>query len=448
MADNGEITFRSDNIFAGQTGIIDYENAVIKGVSMITGGIEAEGHNLLVDDKTISELNNCAKQRGKIPVQLDHGSGISATCGFLTDFRVDGNKLRGDLHLLTSHDETPRLLERAEKMPDCFGLSVAFKGPPKGVPVGGGKMAARCEKLLSVDLVTRPAANEGLFSVPKVDKNVKGMAQENAGSNTGGNSYTTLEDVVKQIAQLTERFNQQDQFNQQLAEYLQGGQQEAQEGLTLADLYEATDEQLAQFGLTREEVNSAVEEALANAEAQGEVTNQGEAQGTEGQPAGEGAAAGATAGATVDASPAGATAMGSLEKRLIRLETREKTIELRRKQNAEEHELAEIEKKAITLASQRDQAIELAENLKAENDALRVAVRTGTRPVKAGVDNGLRMFSANGDGQLHEFQIRVKHFMETEKKTEGEAIRMAQKENPGSHQDWLESLAKRRVVTA
>jgi len=454
MADNGEIKFHSDQIFAGQTGIIDYENGVIRGVSLITGGIEAEGHNLTVDDKTLSELQGCAKARGKVPVQLDHGSGISGTCGYLTGFRVDGNKLRGDLHLLTSHEETPKILERAEKMPDCFGLSVAFKGPPKGVPIGGGKMAARCEKLLSVDLVTRPAANEGLFSVPeKVDNSANNMAQENAGQPTG--QPVTLESLAAQLAQLTERFNEQDQFNQQLVEHLTEGQQTEQPELTLADLYEMSDEELAKLNITRDEVNAAVEEALATAEAQGQLageTQTGEpVPGGEGQPAGaEGAAPGGPSYTAADMSPAGATAgtaMGSLEKRIIRLEAKDKATQLRKKEEAEEVQLAEIEKKALTLAGQRNQAIEFAEKLQAENDALRVAVRTGTRPVTAGVDNGVRMFSANNGGELHEFQQRVKNLKETEKMTEAEAIRFAQKENPGLHADWVESMQKRRVVT-
>ncbi|MEA3211480.1 MAG: hypothetical protein QOE70_4537, partial [Chthoniobacter sp.] len=99
-----------------------------------------------------------------MPVNLDHGSGIKDTCGFLTNFRIDENKLRADWHLLRSHDETPKMLERAERMPECFGMSVKFKG---GGEKKGLKKFARAEKLISVDCVTQPAANpEGLFSVP------------------------------------------------------------------------------------------------------------------------------------------------------------------------------------------------------------------------------------------------------------------------------------------
>lgn len=434
---NGEVVFHSGHIFAGDTGTIDYNNKVIKGVSLITGGIEAEGHNLVVDGQTLSELRSCAQQKGRIPCNLDHGSGVSSICGYLTDFRIDGNKLRGDLHLLESHDETPKLLERAEKMPDCFGLSVAFKGPPKGVPIGAGKMAARCEKLLSVDVVTRPAANTGLFSIPEVDNSKKSMAQENAGQPT----EPTMADVIAHLNAITQRLDQHDQFNQQLVAEL-NGEAQGQDEVTLADLYEMDDAQLEALGLTREEVNAAVEEALAGAETEGaeigETGSESSGEGAEGESAGVGAG--------VDASPAGATGMKSLEKRLVQLETKDRARTYRMKAQAEEHELDQIEQKALTLAHQRDEAIQFAEQLQSEVDALRVAVRTGTRPVKAGVDNGMRMFSATDNGQLHDFQVRVKQLTESGK-SEAEAIRMAQKENPGLHADWIESLQKRRVVT-
>ncbi|MEA3210349.1 MAG: hypothetical protein QOE70_3406 [Chthoniobacter sp.] len=55
----------------------------------------------------------------------------------------------------------PKMLERAERMPECFGMSVKFKG---GGEKKGLKKFARAEKLISVDCLTQPAANtEGLI---------------------------------------------------------------------------------------------------------------------------------------------------------------------------------------------------------------------------------------------------------------------------------------------
>ena len=144
-------------------GHVDEHNAVIHGVSMITGNLTAEGHELEVDATTLRQVFDCAVKAGQVPVKLNHGSGIEWLNGYLDNFHIDGDKVRGDWHLLKSHDETPKMLERATRQPGTFGLSVAFKGG--GERVAGGKKAARCTKLLATDCVTAPAANPGgLFS--------------------------------------------------------------------------------------------------------------------------------------------------------------------------------------------------------------------------------------------------------------------------------------------
>lgn len=143
---------------------VDQANSVIRDVSLITGGIVAEGHDLHVDATTLTQILLAAQKAGQVPVKLNHGSGVENVCGYLDNFRLsdEGNKVLGDWHLLKSHEETPMMLERAERMPGCFGLSVAFKG--KGVEIGGKKVA-RCEELKAVDCVASPAANpDGLFS--------------------------------------------------------------------------------------------------------------------------------------------------------------------------------------------------------------------------------------------------------------------------------------------
>jgi hypothetical protein len=450
MAENGEIRFRTEELFSGNTGVID--GYTIRGVSVITGGQEAEGHGLTIDDTTLNQLQACAKERGKIPVTLDHGSGIKDINGFLTGFRIDtlGDhpKIRADWHLLETHPETKVMLEKAEKMPTCFGLSVAFKGPPKGVSIGGGKMAARCEKLLSVDVVTRPAANDGLFSVPSVDKNKNNMAKEKTevkpGVDPNPQPEPTLAEVMEVLQQVVGRLDQHEQFLGQL----QGPQQQEEEiGPTLEQLAQASDEELAQLGLTRAEVNAAVQEVLAGMEAEGRQPG-----GEEGQQVPGAISEGELAGASAAAAPAGfsggetpATFQAKILNRIVQLESTQKLIELRKKQEAEEVELKSIEQKVLVLARQRDEAIQLAETQAAEIEALRMAVKTGTRPVTAGVDSGVRMFSANESGQLHEFQVRVKQLVESGK-SEGQAIQLAVKENPARHADYVASLTKKNAA--
>ncbi|MEA3207863.1 MAG: hypothetical protein QOE70_920, partial [Chthoniobacter sp.] len=180
-------------------GTVDFDEAIIRDVAVITGDIEAEGHDLIVDGTTVKQLHALAKK--KVPVNLDHGSGIKDTCGFLTNFRIDENKLRADWHLLRSHDETPKMLERAERMPECFGMSVKFKG---GGEKKGLKKFARAEKLISVDCVTQPAANpEGLFSVPKLTRARRGMPRATQNPNRDAGE-PTLADVLDAIQQQSE----------------------------------------------------------------------------------------------------------------------------------------------------------------------------------------------------------------------------------------------------
>lgn len=152
-------TFTFDSSLSG--GAVDREGGVIRGVSLITGGVTARGHELTVDDTTLSQLFQSATSKGTVPVKLDHKSGIENVCGYVTAFRIEGNKLLGDWHLLKTHPHFSTTMEKAERMPSCFGLSAAFVGKEE---MRDGKKFARCTELLSVDCVTQPAANpDGLF---------------------------------------------------------------------------------------------------------------------------------------------------------------------------------------------------------------------------------------------------------------------------------------------
>ena len=176
--------------------IVDENTCTIPNVSLITRG-EAEGHGLIVDDLTLQQIFQSATAAGKIPVKINHGSGVENLCGYLDSFRLEGDHVRGDWHLLKSHDETAKLLERAQVMSQCFGLSVAFVG--HGVDVGDGKKAARCEALKAVDCVTSPAANvNGLFSADPRPRNAQGMF---APETTGGADPQSMSAAYGGVAQ-------------------------------------------------------------------------------------------------------------------------------------------------------------------------------------------------------------------------------------------------------
>lgn len=440
------ITFHSPAVFSGQTGIVDPENCIIKGVSLITGDCVAEGHDLHVDATTVQQLHALAKTKGKVPVNLDHGSGIKDMNGYVTNFHMDGVKMRGDWHLLKNHTETQLMLERATEMPECFGLSVAFKG--KGVAVKGGKKAARAEKLLSVDCVTRPAANsEGLFSSRDgqvVDMSKKSMAEENKSATQG----TTLEDVLAAVGKISTRLDAFEATQGEIVDHINNSSASGKEGEVdrdkLEQLYKSTDAQLEALGITREEVNAAVAQYNAQAEADA-ATGDGDGDGGgDGDGDGGGNGGGAPAGAAAGVESAAATAFKALQKDVIQLRSQINADKAAAAAQTEELQFQEIESKMVTLAAQRDKAIELAETLVSENEALRLANRTGVRPVKPGVDNDVRLFSAGEDGELHEFQKLVKDIQgKKDGRTEGEAIRLAMKEKngPALHADWLQKLS-------
>jgi hypothetical protein len=148
--------------FAAAAGQIDAASGVIRGVSLITEG-PALGHGVMIDAKTIQQVKAAAEQySGGLKVKLDHSGGAGDIIGYVDALRIEGRKLLGDLHLLKNSPHRGYVLEIAEKIPDTFGLSIAFSGP---VEMAADKktMLQRCSEIYSVDLVSEPAANEGLF---------------------------------------------------------------------------------------------------------------------------------------------------------------------------------------------------------------------------------------------------------------------------------------------
>jgi hypothetical protein len=161
---------------------------IIEGVSVISVG-EAKGHGLFVDAQTLREVKACAETyAGGVKVNLDHGAGIKDIIGFVDNFRIIADKLVADLNLLQNAERREYVLEIAEKLPDTFGISIAFSGPVREID---GKRFASCEELYSADLVQTPAANPtGLFSfeAKAVDKFSSDMEDEK----------TQAEEIVKE----------------------------------------------------------------------------------------------------------------------------------------------------------------------------------------------------------------------------------------------------------
>ncbi|NDE15831.1 hypothetical protein EBZ80_12960 [bacterium] len=243
MATGNQFEFRSGTL---KQVSIDAESGIIRGVSVIEGGVIAEGHNLLVDDVALKQFFNEAQKKVKVPVKVNHKSGVSELAGYLCNPRLDGKHLRADWHLLRANKDYDLIMEAAEKMPECFGLSTAFRGVPEIV---SGQPRARCELLKSVDVVVDPAANTtGLFSA-RVDRILE------------ANSTTMMNDLETLLAAIQEQGKTLKEFSARL-QGVEGNLTEFSDALAdAAEEMEGEEGEIDLDSLSDEEVAAILEEA-------------------------------------------------------------------------------------------------------------------------------------------------------------------------------------------
>lgn len=138
----------------------DMDEMELGGVSILEVG-EAKGHDLFVDKtslETALKLMESAKNGTK--AKMNHGSGLEAVVGFLRNPRIEGDKLVADLRLLRNSPHYGLIKEMASEAPDQFGVSLAFVNESETI---NGKDYIRPQSIASADLVSSPAATNGLF---------------------------------------------------------------------------------------------------------------------------------------------------------------------------------------------------------------------------------------------------------------------------------------------
>ncbi len=155
------------------------------GISVATVG-PALGHEMFVDDVTLLQAEEAGVAGSPVKVFVDHDESIDSLIGLLSNFRIGGDQLRADLELLSAHPQAEFYSEILTKAPERVGFSMAFSGRPEEM---GDKRYARVENLVSVDLVSRPAANkEGVFragSEPaRIDTPAEVMDEKSASTET------------------------------------------------------------------------------------------------------------------------------------------------------------------------------------------------------------------------------------------------------------------------
>jgi hypothetical protein len=138
----------------------DTEEMELGGVSILEVG-EAKGHDLFVDKVSLQTALKLMKAaRNGVKVKMNHGSGLDAVVGFARNPRIEGDKLVADLRLLRNSPHYGLIKEMASEAPDQFGVSLAFLNESETI---NGKDYIRPQSIASADLVSSPAATNGLF---------------------------------------------------------------------------------------------------------------------------------------------------------------------------------------------------------------------------------------------------------------------------------------------
>jgi hypothetical protein len=175
------------------------------GISVATVG-PALGHEMFVDDVTLLQAEQAGQAGSPVKVFVDHDESIDSLIGLLNNFRIEEDQLRADLELLSAHPQAEFYAEILSKAPGRVGFSMAFSGKPEEV---GDRRFARVENLVSVDLVSRPAANrEGVFragSEPvQVDTPAEGMTESSVTEQVEFDAKSAIEALTAVVSKLEE----------------------------------------------------------------------------------------------------------------------------------------------------------------------------------------------------------------------------------------------------
>jgi hypothetical protein len=167
---------------------VDRDERIIYGASAAQA-VEALGHEMILDAKSIQQIVDLGnRKKNGVKVRYTHpglsSDGMGKLLGRMNNFRVEGDKALGDIHLADSAFKSPDgnlgeyILDMAENDPDLFGMSVVVRADRVWVDAETGeetanrpaktttnKPVARIKELYAVDAVDEPAANrDGMFS--------------------------------------------------------------------------------------------------------------------------------------------------------------------------------------------------------------------------------------------------------------------------------------------
>jgi len=142
-----------------------------------------------IDVITLAQIEKLGNEKENgIKARFGHpnmcSSSFGTYIGRFKNFKVEGDKVYGDLHLDEVCKESPSgnlhayILKMAKNNPDMFGASIAFI-PGEPVITDDEYPATRIEDLLAIDLVDDPAATNSLFAVDSFSYQATRFLDEN-----------------------------------------------------------------------------------------------------------------------------------------------------------------------------------------------------------------------------------------------------------------------------
>jgi hypothetical protein len=174
----------------------------LQAVSIMTVG-EAKGHGVYVDMRTLERMQSILLDCGKTQVKADHETGLMNVVGYIENPRIDGQKLVADLTIIDGDPIADKVATLAETMPELFGLSPHIvEDTPEAID---GKAYIRPKKVFSVDVVTHPSTNQGLYEEPKTQTK-KEMSEDEIKALIAA----AIEPLTKQLADMQASKNEGD----------------------------------------------------------------------------------------------------------------------------------------------------------------------------------------------------------------------------------------------
>jgi len=157
---------------------VDHEAGIIRNVKIL-GAVSENGRRYTEG----CMKSACGMYNGQ-HVNVDHCTemsteprGVMEQVGIIKDPKMgEGGGIYADIHILMNHSATPALMERAERFPNSFGLSHDANGNVNSD--GEEDVVEEITAVNSVDIVSAPATNAGLFeSVKPKRSNMRTLRQ-------------------------------------------------------------------------------------------------------------------------------------------------------------------------------------------------------------------------------------------------------------------------------